>query len=318
METARSEAQGPGGRPPWLGLVVYIVVAFGLAWAIELGPVRRMGLTSGRLAVVVLMIGVMFAPSVAAVLARLMEGSGFGDARLRWGRGRYHLVAWVLPFGVAVAALGLTLALGLGRLDLSMTAALERLPAVRRDAAAAQLATVGPWLPLLVVVGALTQGVLITCIATFGEEFGWRSYLQQRLSRLGRVESMLAVGAIWGIWHAPVIVQGHNYPGHPLAGVFLMVAFCMAWAIILGWLFEASRSVLAPTIAHASLNSPAASLIAFVAGADPALGHITGAVGIVLAGCVVLWLWWTGRLGESAESENDTAADHPPAWTIDD
>ena len=34
-------------------------------------------------------------------------------------------------------------------------------------------------------------------------------------------------GVIWGFWHAPLILNGHNYPQHPVVGVFMMVAFSM-------------------------------------------------------------------------------------------
>jgi membrane protease YdiL (CAAX protease family) len=106
------------------------------------------------------------------------------------------------------------------------------------------------------------------------------------------------VGFIWGVWHAPIIAQGHNYAGHPTTGVLLMIAFCMVWSVILGWLFAASGSVLAPTIAHASINSPAAALTVFAAGANPTLGTITGVVGIATAGCVAAWLWWRYLKGQ--------------------
>jgi membrane protease YdiL (CAAX protease family) len=144
--------------------------------------------------------------------------------------------------------------------------------------------------------------VVITSIATFGEEFGWRGYLQPRLSHLGPLRSMLLVGVIWGVWHAPIIAQGHNYPAHPALGVVLMIAFTTIWSVILGWLFLASRSVLAPTIGHASINSPAASLGAFVAGANPLLSGIVGAPGIAVAGLVALWLWRSRRLAASPEA----------------
>jgi len=275
------------------GVIIYLLIVFASAWLIELGPVRRLGYAPGRTAVLLLLVVVMFMPALSSVIARLVERSGFGDAGLRWGRGRYHLVAWLLPFAVAAVALGLTVALGLGRFDLSMMSMLDKLPAAQRELARAQLERWGVWVPVLGVVSGLTWGVVITSIATFGEELGWRGYLQPRLAaRLGPTRAMLAVGFIWGVWHAPIIVQGHNYPGHPVSGVFLMIAFCVVWSIILGGLFAASGSVLAPTIAHASINSPAASLSVFAAGVNPTLGTIVGVVGIAIAGCVAAWVWW--------------------------
>lgn len=283
-----------------LGLAVYLLVTFGLAWGIELGPVRLLGFELGNATVMLLMVAVMFTPSLGAIAARLVEGSGFRDAGLRWGRGRYHLVAWLLPFALGLAATGLTLALGAGQLDLTGMALVERLPPAQQQAAIDQFLAVGRLGPLFVILGALTWGVLITGLATFGEEFGWRGYLQQRLDHLGSVKSLVAVGLIWGVWHAPIIMQGHNYPGHPLAGTALMIIFTVMLSIIFGWLFRRSGSILSPTLAHASLNSPAMSLMAFVRGTNPLIAHLTGAIGLVVLALFCLWLYLTGRLHQTS------------------
>lgn len=265
-----------------LGLTVYLCITFGLAWVIELWPVRLLGYGGGNLTVVLLMVGVMFTPALGAVAARLPEGSGFADAGLCWGRGRYHVIAWLLPFALGLAATGLTLALGQGSLDLSGKALIEKLPPAQQEAAIQQLVDVGPLAPLLILVGARTQGVLITSLATFGEEFGWRGYLQRRLEHLGPVKSLVLVGLIWGVWHAPIILQGHNYPGYPVPGALMMVGFCVLLSIIFGWLFRRSGSILSPTLAHASVNSPAMSLLAFVRGSNPLIGNLTGAIGLAV------------------------------------
>ena len=46
--------------------------------------------------------------------------------------------------------------------------------------------------------------------------------LQRELAELGLWKSSWVIGVIWGFWHAPLILQGHNYPQHPWAGVFMM------------------------------------------------------------------------------------------------
>ena len=57
----------------------------------------------------------------------------------------------------------------------------------------------------------------------FGEEYGWRGYLQSELFKLGRVRGVLLLGVIWGAYHWPMILMGWNYPGHPLLGLLLIV-----------------------------------------------------------------------------------------------
>jgi membrane protease YdiL (CAAX protease family) len=59
------------------------------------------------------------------------------------------------------------------------------------------------------VLAGLTQIVVSTALGFllfFGEEFGWRIFLQDRLTALyGRTRGVLLVGAIWGLWHAPAV-----------------------------------------------------------------------------------------------------------------
>ena len=90
---------------------------------------------------------------------------------------------------------------------------------------------------------------------TFGEEWGWRGYLLPKLLPLGQWPALLISGAIWGLWHAPIILLGFNYPGHPVLGVFLRTIFCTIIGIILGWTGLATGSVWPAVLGHAGINS---------------------------------------------------------------
>lgn len=71
-------------------------------------------------------------------------------------------------------------------------------------------------LMLTMVINIIVVGPLLGLIITFGEEYGWRGFLQTDLTRLGRIRGVFILGVIWGIWHWPVIWMGYNYPGQPL------------------------------------------------------------------------------------------------------
>src|SRR5947209_11235393 len=67
----------------WTGIVLYIILAFGITWSIWLG-LRAVGVPF----IIRTSIG-MFGPALAALLVRLIRREGFGDAGLRLaGRGR--------------------------------------------------------------------------------------------------------------------------------------------------------------------------------------------------------------------------------------
>ena len=71
---------------------------------------------------------------------------------------------------------------------------------------------------------AVIIGPFLGLIITFGEEYGWRGYLQSELVHLGRIRGVGLLGIIWGVWHWPIIWMGYNYPGQPVLGPLLMTA----------------------------------------------------------------------------------------------
>jgi len=147
-----------------------------------------------------------------------------------------------------------------------------------------------PSLELLLITGL--QSVLITSLValpiTFGEEFGWRGFLQGELIKLGKVRRVALVGLIWGWWHAPVIAMGHNYPGYPVAGIFLMVVYCLLLGFILGLAVLKSRSVWLAAYLH-GVNNQAASFLSVMVykPSDPVFSFGIGLYGLGVMALVV-------------------------------
>jgi membrane protease YdiL (CAAX protease family) len=107
---------------------------------------------------------------------------------------------------------------------------------------------------------------------------------------------------VWGLWHAPLIAQGHNYPEHPWIGVGLMVVFCTLWAPILGWLRSRSGSVIAAAIAHGAINASAGLPLLVIAGGGDLTVGLTGLAGLAVALGVNLLLLATGQ-GREPETQ---------------
>lgn len=142
-----------------------------------------------------------------------------------------------------------------------------------------------PFPPVLLLILIVVQGGLLGAIANFpfalGEELGWRGLLFDETKHLGFVRSSLFIGLVWGIWHAPVILMGHNYPGYPIEGVFMMTLFTLAASFLLNYLRIHSESVVSPTLFHGALNGVAGGLGMFiVSDANPLLTSLAGIVGI--------------------------------------
>ncbi|MEG2789293.1 MAG: type II CAAX endopeptidase family protein [Romboutsia sp.] len=89
----------------------------------------------------------------------------------------------------------------------------------------------------------------------FGEEFGWRYFLQPRLQKVyGKRCGVLILGFIWGIWHLPLCLTLYN-PKTPVYGVINQVAFCMLFGVFFGYAYMKTESVWGPILIHLVNNS---------------------------------------------------------------
>ena len=111
-----------------------------------------------------------------------------------------------------------------------------------------------PVFMIIVTAQTIILGPFLGLLVTFGEEYGWRGYLQPALTVLGRVRGVALVGIIWGIWHWPVIWMGYNYPGHPYLGSLLMVLFSIGLAFLLGYAVLKAKGVWIAAFLHALVN----------------------------------------------------------------
>ena len=81
------------------------------------------------------------------------------------------------------------------------------------------------------------------------------------------VPALLLSGLIWGLWHAPLTVMGHNYgvgyPGYPFMGIFAMCLFCIAMGIILSYVTIKTKSCIPAIMGHGTLNGFASAGLMF-------------------------------------------------------
>lgn len=162
------------------------------------------------------------------------------------------------------------------------------------DADAASTADIPPVpvLMVLAVVGGILAGVTVNGLLAFGEEYGWRGYLWDRLEGRDRLGTILVVGVLWGLWHAPlIVVVGFNYPDHRLAGVVAMIVFAVAASWPLDELRRASGSAVAPAVLRGAING-SAGVVLLVVGGDRLWAAPTGLLGALAflpAGVIARW-----------------------------
>jgi len=101
---------------------------------------------------------------------------------------------------------------------------------------------------------------VIVFFPAFGEEWGWRGYMMPKLMELmPKPAAVIAGGVIWGLWHAPLTVAGHNfgvdYPGYPFVGIGLMCVMCTVLNAFLTLITEKTKSVYPAAFCHAVNNN---------------------------------------------------------------
>ena len=221
--------------------------------------------------------GAMLIPLLAVVFTQLLfkepllKGLGISFRINRW-----WWIGWLLVPLIALAVLGVSLLMPGAHWAADselVRASLRQMPP-----------GIGPWgLIGISLVSGLLAGATLNAVFAFGEEIAWRGFLVKEFRGQKFLAASLRIGVIWGFWHFPLILNGHNYPDHPVAGVFMMVLMCTALTPILLYFRRKSGSVIVPAVMHGTFNAVAGICNLFV---YPQNDLLVGCPG--LAGCIVL------------------------------
>jgi membrane protease YdiL (CAAX protease family) len=281
-------------------LFVALTYAFSMLWA---GGYWLLGGTWNTPLATAVAVVYMFIPLTAAVMVQ----KGVYREPLRrplaifFRPNAWFIAAIAIPVAIALLALGVGLLLPGVTYAPGMEGMFERyadaLPPDQLELMLQQ-ADAMPVHPLfLALAGGVVAGVTVNAVTAFGEEAGWRGLMQRELAPLGFWRSSFLIGVIWGVWHAPLILQGHNYPEHPVAGVAMMTLMTVLLAPLLTLVRYRSGSVVAAAIFHGVFNGTAGVAILVIQGGSDLLVGVSG-----LAGCItlalldgLLWLWTRRR-----------------------
>ena len=294
---------------PWPAVIAFVVIAMGLAWLATL-PLWLSGDGLAHPLFGLIALVMMFTPAIAALVVVFFVRRPrsiprlLGLAPLRpVGRTIGLSVAALLGFPVlAFAAMLLGQAMGLLRLDLAtfsgFAATLEAQGVTGIDSA-----TILGF--VIIQVAVIPINAVASSFAAFGEELGWRGWLLPNLLPLGTWPALVLSGAIWGLWHAPLILLGYNYGLADARGVALMVGWCALLGILVGWLRLRSASIWPAVLAHAAINAATSTLaVTFLAAGEPQqaiFGTLLGWSGWIMIAAVIVALVCAGQFRWVAE-----------------
>ena len=104
-------------------------------------------------------------------------------------------------------------------------------------------------------------------------------------------KAALFIGFVWGIWHFPLILMGHNYPNEPQWGVLLMVVFCVLAGVIELYFVLKSKSMIVAAIMHGTINAVSGMTIYFTLGGNDFLNGMTGLSGFIVMAVTIFFIW---------------------------
>lgn len=288
-------------------IMIYLVITFLLTYGVEIFLIMPMvGSTDINKAYMAQMFvaGVMFIPAVSSLITRLFTGEKLERGNLMLslnlkGNLKYYGLAW---FGTVLLILFGTVLYFLifprqFDADMGYVRLLIEAQGAGREITDEQIRM----MMLMQILMGIFLSPFLNFINCFGEEWGWRGYLLPKmLKRFKVVPTILITGVIWGLWHAPLTVMGHNYGlgyrGFPVTGIMAMCVFCIVMGILLSYVTIKTNSCIPAVLGHGTLNGFSAVGIYFTSLENPynvflgpAPTGLIGGAGFIITAAVLLF-----------------------------
>jgi len=219
--------------------------------------------------------------SVAAFLVAVIQNckkpwrETLVQARLSVGKNyRYYLILPVVFFALFIAGLFISHYAGLA------------LPAQEYNPAL-----------FLTFMGIYLATFVVAWPKYFGEEYGWRFYLQDRLFTLfGEYKGVVLLGLIWGLWHLPLNLMGLNFAKDPFFGNITYLVYTIAVGIIYSYAVLKTGSIWIAVLLHAITDSLVVTGYPYIANGQVLVAFLPGflLLGILAAVLLRSRVWTEG------------------------
>jgi len=225
----------------------------------------------------------MLLPAICAIILQLIhKEKPFHNLGISFRFNRWFIIAGIIPIIAAFMALGISLFFPNVSFSSNFEGVLQLIPEDQKEKAVEQLTKFPPAIFLLIsIFQALAAGYTVNAVFAFGEELGWRGYLLKALQGKKLFSVSFFTGIVWGIWHFPLILIGHNYPQHPIHGVGMMVILCVLLAPVMTYIVIKSKSVITAAIYHGSVNAIAGISVLYLVGGNDLTNGLTGFAGFI-------------------------------------
>lgn len=284
----------------WKKINLYLLLSFGISWLSVLILVCA-NVSYGTTASIFI-IGGLYMPGPAIATFIIQKFIYKGDFKNYGWRLEKKKIKWIfytvllfltlllLTFSVIALFGNSGIFAQFGQLDFSQenfNKKFMELVAEKIDTSKIKLPEISPSVFLLIsLLQGIIAGATINLPFMFGEEFGWRGLLLYETRNLGFFQSALFTGLVWGLWHAPIILMGHNYPHHPYFGIIMMCLMTIAISPVFAYVRVKMKSILSACMLHGMVNATAALFTLYVINSNELFTGLAGLSGVI-AGIII-------------------------------
>lgn len=261
----------------------FLAWAFGLAWPGMLAIAYFYAINQKLVGNILSASVVMFAPMVAAFLAKAPVKSIGWKLKIasKW---RDYLACWLAICSIILGGALVYFAVFPQHLAFALN------PQVA--------------LQILMILTVLT---IVISLSGLGEEVGWRGILYPYLKeRYGRTKGRIIGGLIWAIWHFPVNMIGAGTLGERFLNLIPYYIMAISFGIILDIYYVRSKTIWLPAFGHGVIDAVAMITIVFTVSGVETFKFLgpspTGLFGALIALAIAVWL--TKREAREIQREN--------------
>lgn len=183
----------------------------------------------------------MWTPGIVGVVLSWIFGSRGRDIGFKVGRWQDYALSYAFPVAAAALVFVALIVSGIDHFGVDPHL-VEKYGSVR-----------GVLMKAL-VIGPIV-GAAFGLVSGLGEEIGWRGFLHSRLMNLNSPHPFLLTGAIWAVWHWPLILfSNYATSNHPFFSLTMFTIMTMSMSVFMGWMRVRSGTVFTAALIHGVHN----------------------------------------------------------------
>jgi len=236
--------------------------------------------------------GIMWCPALAAYLTCKVLKYRISNLNWNWGKPKYLIWCYFIPVIYALISYLIIWFTGWG--------GFYNKQFVTEAARSLGWSKLPPG--VFIVLFFFANGVigLFGSISTaLGEEIGWRGFLTPQLSHVTNYTfTSLTIGAIWALWHYPLLIFGNYNNGAPAwYGLICFTVLVISMSFVFTWFRIKANSMWTGVMLHASHNLVVQSFFTPITVSNSQSKYFIDEFGAVMALVALLFAiyFWTRR-----------------------